>query len=109
VRQAEGVLTISLDAGESLDWEAFDLAEQVGWNDAAPCANFQFAFSWQVTDPYPAADELGLVFRGTRLGATFEIGQGPSGSERPGCVHLEVTNDSDLPIEVEMRVAVDVF
>ena len=73
-------------------------------DNAPACAGLVFAFSWQVQDPYPP-DGVQLRVTGTRMGATVDLGEGPSGTSSIGCFAIAFINDSDVAVTVQIRYA----
>jgi hypothetical protein len=69
-----------------------------------PCAALSVGFSWQVQDPYPP-EGVDLRITGVRMGAEVDLGDGAVGTSSVGCFALIFHNDSDFPIQVEVRYA----
>lgn len=106
--QLDEQLTLFLDGqifadilpGEAYDVDPVALSEQVG---APPsCDNFQFDFSWQVTDPYPT-DGVVLTWQLERDSGPVDIASGPAGNQAVGCGVLHMINGGDAPITVAVR------
>ncbi|HET8943929.1 MAG TPA: hypothetical protein VFO59_04040 [Dehalococcoidia bacterium] len=68
---------------------------------APPCAAFVFAFSWQITDPFPPGANT-LIWRITRQDVTEDVGLGASGSDTVGCGQLMAVNDGPDTINVSV-------
>lgn len=66
-----------------------------------PCAAFVFAFSWQITDPFPPGSNQ-IVWRITQQDVTQDVGQGASGTATVGCGQLIALNDGPDTINVSV-------
>lgn len=59
--------------------------------ETPPCAAFVFAFSWQITKPYPVGDNE-VSWKITRQGVTEDVASGADGTATVGCGQLTITN-----------------
>jgi hypothetical protein len=69
------------------------------------CANFQFDFSWQVTEPFPP-DGVTLAWRFEREGGAIDVASGPAGNQAVGCGILRAENRGAAPVTVAIRYAI---
>jgi hypothetical protein len=96
----EGELDAVIDAGGSYDIDPTALASEAG---AEPdCANLQFDFSWQVTDPYPP-DGVALVWQLDREGNLVQVASGAAGNQAVPCGALNAVNQGAGPITVAIK------
>jgi hypothetical protein len=66
------------------------------------CTNFQFDFTWQVSDPYPA-NGVDLQWQIQRNGAAVKIAEATSGEQSIGCYSLQAVNAGSAPISVAIK------
>jgi hypothetical protein len=97
----EGALDITIGPGESYGFDPLSLPVDSG-KQPPPCAAFVFAFTWQVTDPYPA-ESMDVRWRLNRMGGTVEIAHGPSGEQTVGCGLVEAVNSGDASVSLSVR------
>jgi len=97
----EGALEFTIGPGDSYGFDPLGLPVGSG-KQPPPCAAFVFAFTWQVTDPYPA-DNVDLRWRLNRMGGAVEIARGPSGDQTVGCGLLEAVNSGDASVSLSVR------
>ena len=98
-----GDLQVTIEPGGSYDIDPEAIAAEAGASDV--CANFQFDFSWQITDPYPAdGTSLSWEFEGER--GSFEVAKGPAGNQAVGCGLLSAENQGGVAITVAMKYAI---
>jgi hypothetical protein len=100
---ARGDLEAVIDPGGSYEIDPEGIAADSGALD--PCANFQFDFSWQITDPYPP-DGTALSWKFANDTSEFEIASGPSGNQSVGCGLLRAENGGAAPITVAIKYAI---
>lgn len=79
------------------------LAAQAG--DVPSCDNFQFAFAWQVADPYPP-DAASLEWELQRDGGNVTLSRDPAGEQSVGCDSLQAANQGDAPITLSIKYAI---
>lgn len=97
---ASGDLTADVQPGQTYGIDPQSLV-------ASPpsCTNFQFDFTWQVTDPYPA-DGVDLQWQIQRNGSGVKIAEATSGEQSVGCVSLQALNAGSAPIAVAIKYKV---
>ncbi len=106
-RAAEGCLHVHLDPNQVWENDGFDLAAAVGYHgEQPPCAAFGLALSWQVTQ---AAEPESLRWTVIQQGVETPIGQGPSGTIGIGCGFVRLHNRGPGPVDVDVRVVVDLM
>ncbi|HXF68828.1 MAG TPA: hypothetical protein VNK89_03400 [Thermoflexus sp.] len=106
VRAAEGCLHVHLEPNQVWEKDGFDLAAAVGYGGPQPpCAAFYLKISWQVT----AGDGTGVKWTVIRQGEEIQTGQGSSGEDGSGCGFYRLHNNSGGPIDVDVRVVVDLM
>lgn len=99
---ARGELEAVIDPGGSYEIDPEALAADAGASD--PCANFQFDFSWQITDPYPP-EGTALVWKFANDTSEFEVASGPAGNQSVGCGLLRAENGAAATITVAIKYA----
>jgi hypothetical protein len=101
-----GQLQAVIDPGGVYEVDPESIALNAGATD--PCANFQFDFSWQISDPYPA-DGTALVWLFDSQGGQVEVASGPAGNQAVGCGLLTARNDGAEAVVVDIKYAVGVL
>jgi hypothetical protein len=102
-RAAEGCLHLHLDGGASWAHDGYEIAAMIGYTERPACAGFGLAFSWKVT----AGDGEGIVWTVNTHGVE-RMWKGPEGSGLGGCAYFTLQNNGAGPVDVDVRVAVDV-
>ncbi len=106
-RAAEGCLHVHLGPPQVWEKDGFDLAAAVGYRgEQPPCAAFFLALSWQATS---SADPDSLRWTVIRQGVEQPVGKGLSGTIRVGCGFVRLHNEGSEPVDVDVRVAVDLM
>lgn len=95
----EGTMTFSLVPGSQFPVDGYGLI-QPGTTPPS-CAAFVFAFTWQVTDPFPPGANR-VTWRITRQDGTEDVGSGAAGTATVGCGQLTATNDGADAISVSV-------
>ena len=98
-----GEQTASIEPGivHEIDPQALSLEAGVEPN----CENFQFDFSWQVTEPYPP-DGVMLAWRFEREEGAVDVASGPAGNQAVGCGLLSAENRGAGAITVAIKYAI---
>jgi hypothetical protein len=99
---ARGELEAVIEPAAAYEIDPEALAAEAG--NAPSCDNFQFDFSWQVTDPFPGGEAL--RWQMSREGAEVEIASGASGNQAIGCNQLSAVNNGDATITVSIKYAI---
>jgi hypothetical protein len=102
-RAAEGCLHLHLDGGASWAHDGYEIAAMIGYTERPPCAGFGLAFSWKIT----AGDGAGIVWTVNTQGVE-RMWKGPQGGVNAGCSYITLQNNGAGPVDVDVRVAVDV-
>jgi hypothetical protein len=102
---ARGELEATIDPGGSYEINPETLAEDAGVTDA--CDNFQFDFSWQISDPYPS-DGGSLSWQFDNSSQQFEVASGSAGNQSVGCGLLRAENRGERAIFVAIKYAIGV-
>ena len=100
---ARDELEAAIDPGGSYEINPEALAEDAGVTDA--CDNFQFDFSWQVTDPYPP-DGVSLSWQFDNDSEQFEVASGPAGNQSVGCGLLRAENRGEQTTVLAIKYAI---
>lgn len=96
----DGQIFADILPGDSYEVDPVALGEQVGTPPS--CDNFQFDFSWQVTNPYPP-DGVAFKWQLRRDDGLVDIASGPAGNQAIGCGTLVAVNEGATPITVAVR------
>ncbi|GBD09839.1 hypothetical protein HRbin22_02100 [Candidatus Thermoflexus japonica] len=105
-RVAEGCLHVHLEAGQIWEKDGFDLAAAVGYQGAQPpCAAFFLSLSWKVT----GGDGQNVQWTVVQQGVETPAGQGNQGGIRGGCGFYRLHNNGPSPVDLDVRVAVDLM
>ncbi len=102
-RAAEGCLHLHLEGGAAWAHDGYEIAAMIGYTERPACAGFGLAFSWQVT----AGNGEGIVWILNTQGVE-RMWKGPQGSVFAGCSHITLRNNGAGPVDVDVRVVVDV-
>ena len=102
-RAAEGCLHLHLDGGASWAHDGYEIAAMIGYTERPACAGFGLALSWKVT----AGDGEGIVWTVNTQGVE-RMWKGPQGGVNAGCSYITLRNNGAGPVDVDVRVAVDV-
>jgi hypothetical protein len=102
-RAAEGCLHLHLDGGASWAHDGYEIAAMIGYTERPACAGFGLAFSWKVT----AGNGEGIVWTVNTQGVE-RMWKGPQGGVNAGCSYITLRNNGAGPVDVDVRVAVDV-
>jgi hypothetical protein len=94
---ASGHLTADVQPGGTYNIDPQSLATSL-----PSCTNFEFDFTWQVTDPYPA-DGVDLKWQIQRNGSPVKIAEAASGEQSVGCDSLQALNAGSAPISVAIK------
>ena len=102
----EGQLTADIAAGGAYDLDPAPLIVARG-GSAPSCSNgnVSFAFTWQVSDPYPP-DNVSLTWQLSRAGRSVKVAEGPFGDIIVPCGMLEAVNQGPADITVQIRYAI---
>jgi hypothetical protein len=102
----EGQLTAEIAAGGAYDLDPAPLIVARG-GSAPSCSsgNVSFAFTWQVSDPYPP-DNVSLTWQLSRAGRSVKVAEGPFGDIVVPCGPLEAVNQGPADITVQIRYAI---
>jgi len=95
----EGTINFTLPPNGQVPIDGLGLI-QAG-KETPPCAAFVFAFSWQITEPYPAEGNQ-VAWKITRQDTTEDVASGADGKATVGCGLLTVINTG--PDEVTIAV-----
>lgn len=79
------------------------LAAQAG--DVPSCDNFQFAFVWQIVNPYPPDGAL-LEWELQRDGGNVTLSRDAAGEQSVGCDSLQAVNQGDVTISLAIKYAI---
>jgi len=101
-----GELEAVIEPGLPYEIDPETLAAEAGVTDA--CDNFQFDFSWQISDPYPP-DGTALFWQFENDSAVFDVASGPSGNQSVGCGLLRGENRGPSTIVVAIKYAIAVL
>ena len=96
----DGQIFADIQPGDSYEVDPIALGEQVGTPPS--CDNFQFDFSWQVTDPYPP-DGVAFKWQLLRDDGPVDIAIAPAGNQAVGCDTLLAVNEGATPISIAVR------
>jgi hypothetical protein len=94
---ASGDLTADVQPGQTYSIDPQSLV-----TSSPSCTNFEFDFTWQVTDPYPL-DGVDLQWQIQRNGAGVKIAEATSGEQSIGCDPLQALNAGPAPISVAIK------
>jgi hypothetical protein len=94
---ASGDLTADVQPGQMYNIDPQSLV-----TNPPSCTNFQFDFTWQVSDPYPP-DGVDLQWQIQRNGAAVKIAEATSGEQSVGCVSLQALNAGSSPVSVAIK------
>jgi hypothetical protein len=94
---ASGDLTADVQPGQTYSVDPQSLV-----TGSPSCTNFEFDFTWQVTDPYPP-DGVDLQWQIQRNGAGVKIAEATSGEQSIGCDPLQALNAGSAPISVAIK------
>ena len=100
---ARGDLDVEIAVGGVYYIDPQTLASQAG---AVPaCDNFQFDFTWQVTDPFPPT---GVAFQWElqRSGGNVALSHDPSGEQSVGCDSIQAVNKGDVSVSLAVKYAI---
>lgn len=101
----DGTIDSTVEPGGSLDLDPVELAvADVG--AAPPCAGLVGQWTWAAVSGGPGADPAALRVVGMRQGGEFEIGSGAEGSANSGCFLAQFKNESDGPVQVQVRYVI---
>jgi hypothetical protein len=75
----------------------------IGYTERPACAGFGLAFSWKIT----AGDGEKIVWTVNTQGVE-RMWKGPQGGVNAGCSYITLRNNGAGPVDVDVRVAVDV-
>jgi hypothetical protein len=67
-----------------------------------PCAAFVFAFSWQITDPYPPGDSQ-VTWQIVAQDSRDDVASGAAGTASVGCGQLIASNNGPDQIDVSVH------
>ncbi len=70
--------------------------------ETPPCAAFVFAFSWQITDPFPVEDNQ-VAWKITRQDSIDDVAAGADGTATVGCGQLNVINTGPDQVTVSVH------
>lgn len=93
-----GESTVAIESGDSR--VVFDPASDVPGDTS--CDNFQYAFTWQVTDPWPP-DGVALEWHRVRSDSDIVIASGASGEQSVGCDTISAVNNGPTEVTVATR------
>jgi len=96
----DGLIATDILPGDSYEVDPVALGQQVGTPPS--CDNFQFDFSWQVTDPYPP-DGVAFKWQLVRDGGPVDIASAPAGNQAIGCGVLLGVNEGATPITIAVH------
>lgn len=96
----EGTITFTLLPNGQLPIDGLGLI-QAG-KETPPCAAFVFAFSWQITNPFPVGDNT-VAWKMTQQGSTEDVAAGPAGTATVGCGQLTVINTGPDQVNVAVH------
>jgi hypothetical protein len=102
-----GTLEATIAPGTSYAIEPESIAADAGTLDACD-DNFQFDFSWQISEPYPPDDTALAWVRQGESGA-FDVAAGPAGNQAVGCGTLTAENRGPSSIVVAVKYAIGVL
>ena len=94
---ASGDLTADVQPGQTYNIDPQSLV-----TSPPSCTNFEFDFTWQVSDPYPP-DGVDLKWQIQRNGAGVKIAEAASGEQSVGCDSLQALNAGSAPISVAIK------
>jgi hypothetical protein len=94
---ASGDLTADVQPGQTYNIDPQSLV-----TNPPSCTNFQFDFTWQVTDPYPP-DGVDLQWEIPRNGSGVKIAEATSGEQSIGCDSLQAVNAGSAPISLAIK------
>lgn len=100
---ARSDLQIQVPAAGTYSIDPQTLAANAG--DVPSCDNFQFDFTWQVTDPYPP-DGVSLEWAIQRDTGNITLSRDPSGEQSVGCDSIQAENKGSSPITVAIKYAI---
>jgi hypothetical protein len=99
---SRGDLEATIGPGGSYAIDPEALAAEAGAEDV--CSNFQFDFSWQVTEPYPP-DGTALSWKYEGGSGQVQVASGPAGNQAVGCGLISAVNEGPGPITVAVKYA----
>ena len=94
---ASGALTADVQPGQTYNIDPQSLV-----TGPPSCTNFEFDFTWQVTDPYPP-DGADLQWQIQRNASPVKIAEAASGEQSVGCDSLQALNAGSAPISVAIK------
>ena len=100
---ARGDLQIDIPIAGTYNIDPQTLAAQTG--DVPSCDNFQFDFTWQVTDPYPP-DASSLEWDLLRDTGNVTLSHDPNNEQSVGCASLQAVNQGAAPLTVAIKYAI---
>jgi len=102
----EGQLTAAVAAGGAYQLDPAPLIEaHDGSAPSCSSGSVSFAFTWQVSDPYPP-DNVSLTWQLSRAGRSVKVAEGPFGDIIVPCGLLEAVNQGPAHITVDIRYAI---
>ncbi len=104
-RVAHGCLHVHLGPNQVWEKDGFDLAAEVDYKEQPPCAAFGLALSWATT----SGNGEQLLWTVVRQGVESVIGKGAQGAVRIGCGFVRLHNNGPGPVDVDVRVVVDLM